>query len=101
MCGCSERVDYGGKDFKEWLEGWLLLYHLGTFFVDRHDGNRLAVRSALFIVCCPLFPSATGFVAGSMAGGRGQASDSQGDADQGACTDTQANGQNMRCLSIG
>jgi|CZKX01.1.fsa_nt_gi hypothetical protein len=32
MCGCSERVDYEGKDFKEWLEGWILLYHLSTFF---------------------------------------------------------------------
>ena len=40
------------------------------FFVDGPGCQRLAVRSALFILCCPLFPSATGFVAGSMAGGR-------------------------------
>jgi hypothetical protein len=30
------------------------------FFVDGPGGQRLAVRSALFILCCPLFPSATG-----------------------------------------
>ena len=40
------------------------------FFVDGPGAQRLAVRSALFILCCPLFPSATGFVTGSMAGGR-------------------------------
>ena len=30
------------------------------FFVDGPGGQRLAVRSTLFILCCPLFPSATG-----------------------------------------
>jgi len=41
------------------------------FFVDGPGGQRLAVRSALFILCCPLFPSATGLCREDlMVGGR-------------------------------
>jgi hypothetical protein len=29
---CSERADYEGKDFKEWLRGWVLGYVISTIF---------------------------------------------------------------------
>jgi hypothetical protein len=97
---CSERVDYGGKDFKEWLEGWLLLYHLGIFFVDRRNGPEIGhALGSLYSVLRSL-PRRRALSWDRWLAGW-QATDLQGDADHGVSTNLQGDGQHMRCLSIG
>ena len=72
-----------------------------NFFKMGLGGQRLAVGSALFIVCCHLFPSATGFVAGSMAGGEGRRRICKGDDDHRVSTDSQEGGSRWECCFKG
>jgi hypothetical protein len=70
-----------------------------NFFKMGLGGQRLAVGSALFIVCCHLFPSATGFVAASMAGGSRRRM--QRDGARRAATDSQGVGSIYDAVSKG